>query len=176
MPNIAVDNRTLEEAKKLTKTHNLTLGELVQHSVIYFKKTGINPSDADNENPLKAIKELERRVGQIVNYITKQDKEKLNPLLEGMLGLKRGLDDSLKKLPAAERFEKVIDGINKYIATESENHKKQMALLTQSHQKIADESRDERLALIKSINSLQAEQQEIKQVIKDKLSKKGILG
>lgn len=176
MPNIAVDDRTHKEAKILCKSLEINLGELVQHSVTYFKKTGINPSNADNENPIKAIKELDRRIGQVVAYITKQEKEKLNPLLETLMVLKLQLGDAIKILPAAERFEAVIKSVNAHLIAGNENHKKQIALLTASHQATLEENRKERNTLIKAINNLQSEQEQIKQTISEKLGKKGFLG
>src|SRR5438105_3514634 len=94
---IAVDEQTHAEVKTLSKTLDLELGEFVKHSAVYFKKTGIDPSKSDNESPLKAIKELDKRVGQIVFFIKTQEHEKLNPLLEQLILVTRLLDEALKK-------------------------------------------------------------------------------
>lgn len=176
MPNIAVDELTHKEAKKLCKTLDISLGELVQHSVVYFKKTGINPSNAENESPIKAIKELDKHIGQIVAFIRTQEKEKLNPLLEYLIIISKQLDDSIKKLPAAERFEVVIKSVNAHLNAGQENYKKQMAVLTESRQETLEYQMKEHNVLLKAINKLQAEQEQIKQVINEKLGKKGFLG
>ncbi|MHB8262034.1 MAG: BfmA/BtgA family mobilization protein, partial [Bacteroidia bacterium] len=115
MTNIAVDYHTHKDAKILCKTHELTLGELVQHSVVYFKKTGINPSQADTESPYKAIKELDKRVGHLVDLIKVQEEKKLNPLLEHLIIISRQLDDTIKILPTVESFAGVVASINEYI-------------------------------------------------------------
>jgi arsenate reductase-like glutaredoxin family protein len=179
MPNIAVDEHTHKEAKKLCKTHDISLGELVQHSVIYFKKTGINPSDADNESPIKAIKELDKHVGQVVGFIKTHEKEKLNPLLEYLLVLRAQLDDTIKKLPKAERFDAVVEAVNKHAGLLIESHKKQVTVLQKTQQEINQESLKELknitanlTNLIKGFNTLHADQEAIKTVIETKLSKK----
>ena len=179
MPNIAVDEHTHQEAKKLCKTLEINLGELVQHSVVYFKKTGIDPSKADSESPHKAIKELDRRVGQVVAYITKQDREKLNPLLEHLIIIGRQLDDTITKLPKSERFEAVMGKISTYINDLETAHEKQMAELKKIHEKIMEENKTERNKLttnlnnlIQAFNSLQAGQKTKNDTIETKLSKK----
>lgn len=179
MTTIAIDEQTHKEAKKLCKTLDLNLGELVQHSVVYFKKTGINPSQAENESPYKAIKELDKHIGQIVAFIRTQEKEKLNPLLEHLIIISRQLDDTIKTLPTIERFEEVVTSVNKHAALLIDSHKKQIALLKEEQQKINDENKAERDKLNTTIsnltiafNNLQSGQEQIKETIEAKLSKK----
>jgi hypothetical protein len=126
---IAVNAQTHAEVKTLSKTLNLELGEFVKHSAVYFKKTGIDPSKSDNESPLKAIKELEKRVGQVVGFIKAQEQEKLNPLLEQLIFLTRTLDEAIKILPKSERFDQVVKGVNHHANLLVDTHKKQMAFL-----------------------------------------------
>jgi hypothetical protein len=147
MTSIAVNRHALKEAKLASKTLNLTLGEFVLHSAEYFRKTGIDPSKSDIESPYKAIKELEKRVGQVVGYIKTQEQEKLNPLLEQLIILSRRLDEALTKLPASERFDQVIKGVNHHANLLIDSHKKQMAFLQESQQKISDENKRELTAL-----------------------------
>ena len=75
---IAVNRHTLKEAKLASQTLELTLGEFVLHSAEYFRKTGIDPSKSDIESPYKVMKELEKRVGQVVAYIKTHEQEKLD--------------------------------------------------------------------------------------------------
>src|ERR1035437_3788746 len=166
---IAINAQTHAEVKTLSKTLNMELGEFVKHSAVYFKKTGIDPSKSDNESPLKVMKELVTRVGQVVGYIKAYEKDKLNPLLEQLISLTRKLDEALKKLPASERFDQVIKGVNYHANLLVENHKKQMDFLRQSQQKISDENKQELTALTTALSSLQAEQQAIKEAIENKL-------
>ncbi len=172
MTTIAIDERTHKEAKTLCKTLNLNLGELVQHSVQYFKKTGIDPSKADSESPHKVVKELEKRIGQLVAFIKTQEQEKMNPLLENLIILKGQMEDILQKLPKAERFETTIATGNKAILLLMENHKKEMDLLKESQQKRDSENKTVLNDLTKTLSILQAEQSGIKEAIENKLSKK----
>lgn len=152
---IAIDGQTHKEAKALSKTLELELGKFVQHSTTYFRRTGIDPSKSDNESPLKAIKELEKRMGQVVAFIKTQEQEKLNPLFEQLIFLTRKLDEALQKLPTSERFDQVIKGVNHHANLLVDNHKKQIEFLRESHQKSNDENRRELAALTKALLSLQ---------------------
>ena len=172
MTTIAVDEYTHQEAKMLCKTFELTLGELVQHGVLYFKKTGIDPSKSGSENPYKAIKELEKRFGQLVNFVTTQQQEKLIPLFKRLIDLTESLEKAQGVLPKSERFDQVIKGVNYHANLLVENHKKQMDFLEQSVQKRNEENTKELTALTKALSSLQAEQLAIKGAIETKLGKK----
>ena len=182
MTTIAIDKHTHKDAKTLCKTYELNLGELVQHSVVYFKKTGINPSQADNESPHKVLKELEKRIGQVVAFIKTHEQEKLNPLLEHLIIISRQLDDTIKILPTVEHFKKVTTNVDKYIAAIKDNHTKQVALLKEEQQKINQQNQTERNTLTsalnnltKAFNTLQAGQKEINNTIETKL-RKNLLG
>jgi hypothetical protein len=166
---IAVNAQTHAEVKTLSKTLNMELGEFVKHSAMYFKKTGIDPSKSDNESPHKVMKELEKRVGQVVAYIKTQEQEKLNPLLDQLIILTRKLDEALNILPKSERFDQVIKGVNHHANLQVDNHKKQMDFLHQSQEKISDENKRELTALTKALSNLQTEQKAIKDAIETKL-------
>ena len=153
MPSIAIDQHTHKEVKLICKTLDVPYGKFVLHSAVYFRKTGIDPSKSDNESPLKAIKELEKRVGQVVAYIKTQEEEKLNPLVDQLIILTRGLDEIIKKLPASERFEQVIKGVNHHASLLVESHKKQMTVLEQFVQKNSEETKRELTALKEAIKT-----------------------
>jgi tRNA U55 pseudouridine synthase TruB len=162
---IAVNAQTHAEVKTLSKTLNMELGEFVKHSVVYFKKTGIDPSKSENESPVKIMKELEKRVGQVVAYIKTHEQEKLNPLVDQLISLTRKLDEALKKLPASERFDQVIKGVNHHANLLVDSHKKQMDFLRESQQKFTDENKRELAALV-------TQQKAIKEAIETKLKSK----
>ena len=162
---IAVNAQTHAEVKTLSKTLNMELGEFVKHSVVYFKKTGIDPSKSENESPVKIMKELEKRVGQVVAYIKTHEQEKLNPLVDQLISLTRKLDEALKKLPASERFDQVIKGVNHHANLLVDSHKKQMDFLRESQQKFTDENKRELAELV-------TQQKAIKEAIETKLKSK----
>jgi len=171
MHNIAVDDHTHKEAKTLCKTLDLTLGEFFKHCVIYVKKTGIDPSAADNESPHKVVKELEKRIGQLVAFIKKQEQEKMNPLLENLIILKHQMEDILKELPTTESFTEAKKTGEKRNEILVASHKIQMKSLTESQQKINDENKLVLNNLTETIAGLRAEQKELKEAIE---AKKGI--
>ena len=162
---IAVNAQTHAEVKTLSKTLNMELGEFVKHSVVYFKKTGIDPSKSENESPVKIMKELEKRVGQVVAYIKTHEQEKLNPLVDQLISLTRKLDEALKKLPASERFDQVIKGVNHHANLLMDSHKKQMDFLRESQQKFTEENKRELAELV-------TQQKAIKEAIETKLKSK----
>jgi flagellar biosynthesis chaperone FliJ len=179
MTTIAVDEYTHQQAKTLCKTFELTLGELVQHGVLYFKKTGIDPSKSGSENPNKAIQELNKTVGQLVNLVTKHQQEKVVELFERLLNLTESLEKSQGILPKSERFEQVVKLIVDHTNLLEDHHVKRMDFLTESRQEIMQENKTQLSTLTtaidtltKALNSLQTEQQAIKKAIETKLGKK----
>ena len=176
MTTIAVDEYTHQEAKILCKTLELTLGELVQHGVLYFKKTGIDPSKSNSENPYKAIQELNKTVGQLVNLVTKHQQEKVVLLFERLLNLTESLEKTQGILPKSERFDQVIKGVNHHANLLVDSHKKQMDFLRESQQKISDENKRELTTLTNALSSLQAQQEAMQKTIDAKLSKKNVFG
>jgi uncharacterized coiled-coil protein SlyX len=179
MTTIAVDEYTHQEAKTLCKTFELTLGELVQHGVLYFKKTGIDPSKSNSENPNKAIQELNKTVGQLVNLVTKHQQEKVVELFERLLNLTESLEKAQGILPKSERFEQVVKLIVDHTNLLEDHHVKRMDFLTESRQEIMQENKTQLSTLTtaidtltKALNSLQTEQQAIKKAIETKLNKK----
>src|ERR1035437_10208312 len=179
---IAVTDKIHEEVKTLCKTLDLDLGAFVEHSMLYFKKTGIDPSRSDNESPQKAIEELKKAVRQVVGFMKEHEQKKLSPLHEDLILLTNTLEASLKILPKSERFDQVIKGVNHHINLLVENHKKQMDFLKQSGQETMQENKTQLRTLTtaidtlaEAVNGLKTEQEAIKEAIKTKL-RKNILG
>jgi chaperonin cofactor prefoldin len=179
MTTIAVDEYTHQEAKTLCKTLELTLGELVQHGVLYFKKTGIDPSKSSSENPNKAIQELNKTVGQLVNLVTKHQQEKVVELFERLLNLTESLEKAQGILPKSERFEQVVKLIVDHTNLLEDHHVKRMDFLTESRQEIMQENKTQLSTLTtaidtltKALSSLQAQQEAMQKTIDDKLNKK----
>jgi HPt (histidine-containing phosphotransfer) domain-containing protein len=165
MPSIAIDNHTHKELKIICKTLDVPQGKFVLHSAEYFRKTGIDPSKPDIESPYKVMKELEKRVGQVVAYIKTHEQEKLNPLVDQLISLTRKLDEALNILPKSERFDQVIKGVNHHANLLVDSHKKQMDFLLESQQKFTEENKRELAALV-------TQQKAIKEAIETKLKSK----
>lgn len=74
---IIINHKAHKELSKISETLNCNYGSLVESMIYYFKKTGINPMDAVNENPSIAVKALDRR---IVSFLKVQERDILKPL------------------------------------------------------------------------------------------------
>ena len=118
------------------------------------------------------MKELERRIGQVVAYIKTHEQDKLNPLLESLFILTKQMEDTIAKVPKAQRFEDVIKNISNLLASQDQKHQKQVGLITQSQDQVKNETADTIKKLTASLNELRSEQQKIKEVIDTKLGKK----
>ena len=66
-----------KELVKISRTFGSQYGDLIESMIIYFKKTGINPIEAINENPAAMVKVLDKR---IVSFLKVQERDILKPL------------------------------------------------------------------------------------------------
>ncbi|MCL7762679.1 hypothetical protein MPF19_04570 [Polaribacter sp. Z014] len=66
-----------KELVKISKTFGSQYGDLIESMIIYFKKTGINPIEAINENPAAMVKVLDKR---IISFLKVQERDILKPL------------------------------------------------------------------------------------------------
>lgn len=66
-----------KELVKISRAFGLQYGNLVESMISYFKKTGINPNEAINENPSAQIKALDKR---IVSFLKVQERDILKPI------------------------------------------------------------------------------------------------
>ena len=183
MKSIAIKERDHKEVKAFCKTIGLNIGEFVPCAATYFKRTGIDPSKDDSESPHKVVKELERRIGQVIAYIKTHEKDKLNPLLESLIILSRQMEDTIQKAPKAERFEHVIKQMEEMIDADQNHHVEQLRRQDNYYKQILEilqknylqthtkniNKLDEMAGIIKG---LREEQESIKTVIEGKLSKK----
>ena len=126
MKSIALSEGAHKEVKILCKTLGLNIGEFVQQSAYYFKKTGINPSKSDSESPHKVVKELERRIGQGIAYIKTHEQEKINPLLENIMMLVRRLEMTLNDAPKEATFKAVITRMETMMEEDQKYHNEQL--------------------------------------------------
>jgi hypothetical protein len=183
MKSIGISDNAHKQVKKFCQTLGITIGEFVEYSAIYFRSAGIDPSKSDAESPHKVVKELEKRISQIVGVMKTHEREKLDPLLENLIILKQQLEDLIIKAPKAARFEDIITRINELREEESKNQKEQAKLITTymdaiktkttgSVESLKKETTVNIASLKKSIDNLITEQQKMNEVIETKLSKK----
>ena len=100
--------------------------KFLQHGVLYFKKTGINPELALSESPQSAIKELSKRVEQIIGVVKTQEQEILNPLLEQLMMLVRRAEMLLTDAPKESTFKTILGTTEKMIESDQEHHVEQL--------------------------------------------------
>lgn len=93
------------ELKKLSEAFGLSYYKLVEEMISYFKKTGINPKESKNENPAKALKELDKRM---VSFLKVQERDILKPLRLEVYNYSKEQTEEVQKIN-----KKVIDGLNK---------------------------------------------------------------
>lgn len=179
MKSIAINDHAHKEVKKYCQTLGITIGEFVEYSTTYFRNAGIDPSKSDAESPHKVVKELEKRIGQIVAYIRTHEKEKLDPLLESLIILNRQLEDFIIQAPKEESFKKVLSNVSQLLAAQKKASLEQEERQAKSHQennKVILDSFNELSGAIQKLQqaqvSMKAEQSTIKEVIETKLSKK----
>ncbi|WP_417443278.1 BfmA/BtgA family mobilization protein [Joostella sp.] len=74
---IIINQKAHKELTKISNEHNCSYGSLVESMIYYFKRTGINPNNAINENPSTMVKALDKR---IVSFLKVQERDILKPL------------------------------------------------------------------------------------------------
>ena len=98
-----------KELKKLSEAYGLKFYKLVEEMIIYFKKTGINPTDPKNENPSKGLKELDNRV---VSFFKTQERDILKPLRQEVYNYSKELSAENDK--TRQLLIKTLNDFNQY--------------------------------------------------------------
>ena len=117
-----------KELKVLSEAYNLNYYRLVEEMIVYFKKTGINPSDSKNENPSKGLKELDKR---LVSFLKVQERDILKPLRQEVYKYSQEQNLELDKV-----YKKIIDAFNKLNELENERSNKILLEATKQRQGI----------------------------------------
>tara|TARA_B100000378_G_scaffold226603_1_gene190680 strand:+ start:5964 stop:6428 length:465 start_codon:yes stop_codon:yes gene_type:complete len=84
-----------KELQKLSEANSLSYYKLVEEMIIYFKKTGINPREPKNESPVKALKELDKRM---VSFLRAQERDILKPLREEVYNYSKDQNREIQKV------------------------------------------------------------------------------
>lgn len=126
MKSIGVSERTHKEVRTVCKNLEINIGEFVHYSAIYFKRTGIDPSKPDSESPYKVVKELEKRMGQVIAYIKTHESDKLNPLLEQLMMLVRRAELMLNDAPKETTFKTVLSRMEEMMEADQKHHLEQL--------------------------------------------------
>jgi hypothetical protein len=138
MKTISINDPTHKELKALCKTYKITIVEFMQYGVLYFKQTGINPEQVPSESPQKAIKELGKRVEQIIGVIKAQEQDKINPLLEKIMMLVRRAELILNDAPKEATFKTVLSHTEEMMDTDQKHHVEQLKAQHKYHKEQLD--------------------------------------
>ncbi len=123
---VNVNQGTHKLLKSLSKTHDKPIVELIQFMALYMKQSGLNPDQVTSESPQKAIKELSKRVDQVIGVVKVLEQEKLNPLLEQIMMLVRRSEMVLKDAPTESSFKTVIARLETMIEEDQKYHTEQL--------------------------------------------------
>lgn len=91
---ILISNYHHKELTKLSESIGLNYYKLVEEMIIYFKKTGINPKEPKNESPVKALRELDKRM---VSFLKVQERDILKPLRQEVYDYSITQNQEIKK-------------------------------------------------------------------------------
>jgi len=126
MTTIGIDEISHKELKSLCKAHKKSIVEFMRHTVIYLKKTGIDPEHSPNETPQKAIHELSKKLGYAIGFMKAQELEKINPLLETMMMLVRRAELMLNDAPKETSFKSTLNKMEEMMEADQNYHLEQL--------------------------------------------------
>mgnify|MGYP000039691114 CR=1 FL=1 len=111
-----------KEIVKLSEAFDRPIGRLTEDMITYFKKTGINPKDALNQNPSTLIKKLDNR---IISFLKVQERDILMPIRNDLFKNHKTLE---------EKNNLLINGIKNSLINLSNHDKKRSEFVVQNLQ------------------------------------------
>lgn len=90
---VLISSHHHKELKKLSEAFGLSYYRLVEEMILYFKTTGINPREPKNENPSKALRELDKRM---VSFLKVQERDILKPLRQEVYNYSKEQKEEMK--------------------------------------------------------------------------------
>ncbi len=156
MTSIGIDELTHKEIKTLSKVHKKSIVDFMRCAAVYFKQTGIDPEQAIIESPQKAIKELTRRVEQIIGVVKAQQQDMMNPLLEQLTLLVKGVETLLGDAPKESTFKTVLSRTEEMIEADQTHHMEQLQTQHKYYKGQADLQQQTNLNTIKKLDEVLA--------------------
>lgn len=120
-----------KELVKISKTFGSQYGDLIESMIIYFKKTGINPVEAINENPAAMVKVLDKR---IVSFLKVQERDILKPLRNEVSQYSN--EQKAQFLNLSKWVKDVVIKINDFDKNRSKNITKELSKLKEELNKV----------------------------------------
>jgi hypothetical protein len=116
MATINVDEATKDDLKAYCKKQGITQGDFVKYTLIYFRKSGINPADPP-ESVKEEIAKVEKRVSQLIGFQKTFERDNLLPLLEALTKTEGKIDQHFSTLPEMlSNTHKEVTAMSKLIA------------------------------------------------------------
>lgn len=113
---VTISSDTARKLDKLSKMCKCTKKTLLESSVDYFLRYGINP--LEHESPSKEMDKLIKRIDQVVGFIRTQEQKILIPALEAVVSseerIKVYLDNIATKQDVSERAKLVLANMQEY--------------------------------------------------------------
>jgi len=119
--NIGVEE--LKYLKKLASHHGLKQSEFINSAILFFRKTGINPSH-EIHSPRESIEKLTKRVDEVIRFMQVHEKQKLTPLMERLIILEHNLKENYSKSNTSTKvdtssLETTINSLKKVLEIET---------------------------------------------------------
>ena len=145
----------LEVLNKLASTHKMKNIQFINAAILYFKKTGINPTEPEL-SPKEEIAKLDKRVNEILKFFRVFEQEKLLPILERLILLERKFGSSLDNLPLKAELQEEFEGIRKVLKNWVEESNKSRAIYNQNLERLSELQQDQLKLLEKNSKMLSA--------------------
>ncbi len=126
---ILINQKYHKDLKTLSDGLNEPMSTLIEQMILYFKRTGIDPKNAVNNNPSIMVKALDKR---IVSFLKVQERDILKPMRNEVYTYSKEQQEKTDHLKAA--LKELLDKMNKAdkdrtLMVKSELNKQQNAIL-----------------------------------------------
>jgi len=126
MKSIGLSDEAHRRVHDLAKSLDMTYGQFVEQSALYFKRTGIDPSKEDVESPNKVLKEMERRLSSVIATLKRHEQERMTPLFEQLLILSREVEKAIGDAPKESTFRTVLRRTEEMMEQDLHQHELQL--------------------------------------------------
>jgi predicted GNAT family N-acyltransferase len=108
---VNIETEAQKHLKKLAQHHGLTQLGFLNASVLYFRKTGINPAE-EIYSPREEIAKLTKRVDEVIRFLQTHEKQKLSPLMERLILLEKQLKENYSKTITTDDLNSILTEIS----------------------------------------------------------------
>ncbi len=95
---ILIHHKYHKNLKQLSDGFNQPMSSLIEQMILYFKRTGIDPKNAVNNNPSIMVKALDKR---IVSFLKVQERDILKPMRNEVYSYSKEQHEKIDQLKTA---------------------------------------------------------------------------